>query len=584
MAAVSETRQIFSAGLLLLLLAVGCNQLTGPGRDTTAPSMDQMVAAYEDLWSKRFQIIADFESPIQGTLFRHEPGRGPGGVEISTRQARPETGVGSLRMALADSSQQVVAEDRPENEWALPRDWTPYHLLIFSVYSPRPLSGFLFSVRSGTEVPLAHIHPRTALSQGWNLIRIDLGTLADKVNLADVREMRFWCDPLESPVDLYLDDIVLVNNALQLFGPAEMAPGDLYGRSEGRRLVVGAAERFELVFSDGLIGQWYDLSSDPAKARSLTGGLPLGPAPVAPPESADPAGWLAEILGQMSPGPGMEAVQELEEASALRAVIRCAWRPLASLDPAGEQLSTREWRYSVYQDGRVYVECTGAAHLPGAATAVAFCGDLDAGFQPTLVERPAEAAPGGGHDPYVLLSREEPGQADLLAVPFGMVVGQAVRRPGDPRMCVLWRLPAGDERFSFAAMMRFWPTDIDSPVQAVPMAADYRHPTPMLVDVGSLARTDPGDFDGDGFSEGRGYYTLQLDGNVAKVRVSGRRYLRFSPVFKLVNVSTRDVWVYVDGRQIPTFRDREGDILFQVRGIISNEALVEVTSRAKDAQ
>lgn len=518
-----NTIRRLSATLFCFLTAVaGCNRPGMPfGRDSSAPTADRLVAAYEDLRPAKFQIIADFETPIQGSLFRLEPQRGLGGVEISTQQARPETGVGALRMTLTDSWQHVVAEDRAESEWALPRDWTPYHLLIFSVYSPRPLSGFLFSVRSGTDIPLAYTHPRTSLAQGWNLIRIDLGNLANQVNLADVREMRFWCDPLESPVDLYLDDLVLVNNVKQLFGPTELTPGDLYARSEGRRLVVGAAERFELVFSQGLISQWFDLSSDPAKTRSLT----------------------------------------------------------------GEQPPVRQWLYTIRRDGRVYIECTGTTgEVDVITTAVSFCLDGDAGFQPTVVARSAEAAPGGAHDPYALFSREERGRADLLVVPFGQVIGQMLRRPDDPRLCVLWRLPPGDTRFSFAAMMRVWPTDIDSAAQAAPMAADYRHPTPLLVDVGSLVRTDPGDFDGDGFSEGRGYYVLQLDNKAADVRISGRRYLRFSPAFKLVNARDRDVWVYVDGKQIETYRDREGDILFEVKGMISNEALVEVRSRVREAQ
>jgi hypothetical protein len=582
-----NTIRRLSATLFCFLTAVaGCNRPGMPfGRDSSAPTADRLVAAYEDLRPAKFQIIADFETPIQGSLFRLEPQRGLGGVEISTQQARPETGVGALRMTLTDSWQHVVAEDRAESEWALPRDWTPYHLLIFSVYSPRPLSGFLFSVRSGTDIPLAYTHPRTSLAQGWNLIRIDLGNLANQVNLADVREMRFWCDPLESPVDLYLDDLVLVNNVKQLFGPTELTPGDLYARSEGRRLVVGAAERFELVFSQGLISQWFDLSSDPAKTRSLTGGLVLGAAPVVPPQSSDPAAWIEEVLAQMRPGPGLEAVQEMVDASPAQIVVRCQWHPGSGLDPAGEQPPVRQWLYTIRRDGLVYIECTGTTgEVDVITTAVSFCLDGDAGFQPTVVARSAEAAPGGAHDPYALFSREERGRADLLVVPFGQVIGQMLRRPDDPRLCVLWRLPPGDTRFSFAAMMRVWPTDIDSAAQAAPMAADYRHPTPLLVDVGSLVRTDPGDFDGDGFSEGRGYYVLQLDNKAADVRISGRRYLRFSPAFKLVNARDRDVWVYVDGKQIETYRDREGDILFEVKGMISNEALVEVRSRVREAQ
>jgi hypothetical protein len=564
----------------LLLAPGGCTLLGKPGvaQSRGGPSVDRLVAAYEDLAFKKFQVIADFESPAQAGLFRCDPAGGTGRVEISTKQARRETGVGALRMALQDSSQQVVAEDRPESEWSLLRDWTPFQLLIFSVYSPRPLSGFTYSVRSGTDVPLTFTHPRIALEKGWNLIRADLGEMSDQVNLADVRELRFWCDPLESPAELYLDDVILTNNSRQVFGPAQPAPGELYVRAQGQRLVVGAGERFEVVFSEGLIRQWYDLSSDPAKARSLTGGLPLGPAAVTLPKLPDPAGWLDEVLGQTKPPAHVNVLQTVEETTPLGVRIRATWRADTGETPREAAPALRECVYSVYRDGRIFVELAGK--MPEAGVAC-FC-DADAGFKLTLVEHAAEAAPGGAHDPYALFARAERGRADLLVVPYGAYSGQTLNRPDDPRLCVLWRPVSGDEQLRFAAMMRVWPTDIDAPTQAVPMAADYRQPMPLLVDAGSLNRAEPGDFDTDGFSEGRGCFVLQLDGNVAKARISGRRYLRFAPLFKLVNVADRDVWVYVDGRQVETYRDSKGNALFEVPGLISGEALVEVTSRAKE--
>lgn len=578
----SESTMRFLGVAGLLLAFGGCTLVGGPGAGGArgGPSVDRLVAAYEDLAFKKFQVVADFESPVQAGLFRCEPAGGTGTVEISTKQARRETGAGALKLTLQDSSQQVVAEDRPESEWSLTRDWTYFHLLIFSVYSPRPLSGFVYSVRSGTEVPLTYTHARIALEKGWNLIRADLGQMSDQVNLADVRELRFWCDPLESPVELYLDDIVLTNNSRQVFGPAQPAPGEMYVRAQGQRLVVGAGERFELVFSEGLIRQWFDLSSDPAKARSLTGGLPMGPAAVALPKLPDPAGWLDEVLDQTKTPARVNVLQTVEEATPLGAVIRAVWRVETGEAPAEDAPALRQCVYSVYRDGRIYVELAGKMQ---EASVAGFC-DADAGFKMTLVEHAAEAAPGGAHDPYALFARAERGRADLLVVPYGAVSGQTLNRPDDPRLCVLWRLPPSDEQFRFAGLMRVWPTDIDAATQAVPMAADYRQPLPLLVDAGSLNRAEPGDFDTDGFSEGRGYFVMQLDGNVAKARISGRRYLRFSPLFKLVGVAERDVWVYVDGRQVETYRDAKGNVLFEVKGMIAGEALVEVTSRAKEVK
>lgn len=572
-----------SAAIVLsgwLLSVCGCPPSgSGPGgyNPALAPTADRMVAAYEDLASKRFQVIADFEDPAQATLFRREPARNPGGVELSTQQARRETGVGSLRINLTDSSQRIIAADTPDGQWALHRDWTRFHLLLLSVYSPRKLTGFAFSVRSGTDVPLSYIHPRTALNTGWNLIRVDLGLMADQVNLADVRELKFWCDPLESPVELYLDDLLLVNNAQQVFGPTEPAPGELYVRTQGQRLVVGAAERFELVFSQGLIRQWFDLSSDPAMTHNLTGGGALGPLPVLSAGTAEaaPAGEPQRWAG---PGVHVTVEQALEEALPLRVVVRGEWRLGEADEPAHESAAAHHWLYSVYRDGRIYVEWSGPAGEAGSAV----CCDPDAGFQRTIVDRATAEA--DGRDAYVLFSREERGRADLLFAPFGSLPAREYTHPEDPRLCVLCPWPAAQERTSAAAMLRVWPADIDSPAQAGPMASDYRNPLPIAVDAGSLVRNDPGDLDGDGFSEGRGYFALQLDGSIAKVRVGGRQRMRFSPTFKLVGVANRDVWAYVDGRQIETYRDRQNDALFEVKGMITGEALVEVTSRTRDGR
>jgi hypothetical protein len=169
-------------------------------------------------------------------------------------------------------------------------------------------------------------------------------------------------------------------------------------------------------------------------------------------------------------------------------------------------------------------------------------------------------------------------------VPFAPLAVGVLERPEDPRRCVLWRVPAVNNQFAFAALVRVWPADMDTPAQAGPLAADYCHPLPLQVDTGSLVRTEAGDYNNDGFNEGRGYYVLQLDNNVARVRISGRDHLRFSPVFKLVDTANRDVWVYANGRQLKNLqRNRDGDVLFEVSGVIADEVLIEVTSLLRES-
>ena len=583
----AERARLLLFGLLVSLSGCEPGLTIGGYRRDLAPTVDRLVAAYDDLASKRFRVLADFEKPAQGALFRLEPAGGLGRIAISTERAQSKTGVGALKISLVRSSERVVCADSPGSEWGLHRDWSRYHLLLFSVFSPRRLGGFRFSVGSGTDLQLVYAHPRILLNAGWNLIRIDMGDLADHIDLADVRELRFWCDPLDTPTDLYLDDLLLVDNARDVFVSPEQEPGDLYVRVQGRRLVVGALERFELVFSRGQIRQYFDLGHDPARTHNLAGVGSLGPSPVVVPSGVKATVLLDDLSQWAGLGIVAEAYQSLLEATPLRVLVQGEWRFRSQEAPPSDHSPYHRWVYSIYRDGRIYVECSGTArgeHFEPPGLGMVFCCDGDMGFERRVAGgRPAGHRPEIGEEAYVLFSRPQRGQADLLFVPFTPLPVQVLENPNDSRLCVLCRLPTRGDRFTFSAMIRVWPPDIDSPAQAGPLAADYCHPLPIAVDAGRLVRTDLGDFDNDGFSEARGYYVLQLDGNIARVRIDGRRNMRFSPAFRLVDVADRDVWVYVDGREIRDLhRDQDGYVLFEVPGAISRAALLEVTSRPRE--
>jgi hypothetical protein len=76
---------------------------------------------------------------------------------------------------------------------------------------------------------------------------------------------------------------------------------------------------------------------------------------------------------------------------------------------------------------------------------------------------------------------------------------------------------------------------------------------------------------------------LQLDGNVAKVRLHAMPRPRFAPTFRLVDVAMRDVWVYVNGRELTDLqRTDDGDLFWTVPDVISGEMLIEVASRLRE--
>ncbi len=552
--------------------------------------MDRLVAAYEDLASKRFQVIADFEDPVQATLFRLEPAGDKGTVGVSTDNAQLRTGVGSLKVTFPSAKSTLVCGTHPDSQWGFPRDWSKYNLLLVSVYSAGPLGGFAISAQSGTDRPMRFDNPPLLLEPGWNLIRLDLTDMAEQIDLTDMRAIELRCESIEAPVEINLDDLILVDNSRDLFFTPERQPGDLYVRAVGRRLAVGAIDRFELVFSHGRIRQWFDLGFQKTRIHNLVGVGALGPNPSVVSGDETPTALVENAARTLGTGTTLETFQGLVHASVLRIMLQGEWRFTPPNAAPAEGDPRLRWVYSVYRDGRVYVECTGSVPGSDAARQVAFtfCCDATMDFKRVLAassgSQGTDSAGRTGED-FLLFSRPAKGQGDLLVVPFKTPVSGQVADTSDARSCGSWLMNSDGGQFSFAAMLRVWPPDIDSPEQAAPMAADYRHPLPLQIDAGQLVRTDPGDFDNDGFSEARGYYVLQLDGNIAKIRIDGLRNLRFSPVFKLVDVANRSVWIYLDGRQIrESILDEDGNLIFMVPGVLSREVLLEITAQPAEAK
>jgi poly(3-hydroxyalkanoate) synthetase len=52
--------------------------------------------------------------------------------------------------------------------------------------------------------------------------------MGDHIDLSDIRSLGFGCDPLDSPVDPHLDDLIVADNTRELFATPERQPGDLY--------------------------------------------------------------------------------------------------------------------------------------------------------------------------------------------------------------------------------------------------------------------------------------------------------------------------------------------------------------------
>ena len=154
----------------------------------------------------------------------------------------------------------------------------------------------------------------TKLEAGWNLARIDLAGVGERVPLRDVREIGLTVAGAPGPVTLLLDDIILTANRKTLLGDPDDPAGGLYALRVGRQWKIGARRpgRFELTFANGQIVGWYNLDADPNRRRNLVWGTALGPALVTP-----------DGLGVDR---AVSVKSEIVELSEVRAVISSEWR------------------------------------------------------------------------------------------------------------------------------------------------------------------------------------------------------------------------------------------------------------------
>ena len=265
------------------------------------PVPDRLRAFYQELQANRFEILADLEQATQAQLFHVY---GPGAAALTVRKSRLATGAGALEARFDSPSSVLLIDNEYAKDWALPRAWNPYQIFIASVYSAAPAVANL-RIQSGREQPAAWDSPPLPLQPGWNLLRIDLADVARQVDLRDIRQIRMGVQAGAWPYTCYLDDLLLADNSTVAYGEPAGPEGSLYVLRKGRRIHVGAAKRFELVFSRGVLASWYDLSADPDKTIDLAGGGPAGPVLTALDETGTPSGGcrhrLLEPPGQERP-------------------------------------------------------------------------------------------------------------------------------------------------------------------------------------------------------------------------------------------------------------------------------------------
>lgn len=585
-------RWVFCAACAALGVLVGCETLpphdqAAAGRGGLPPVLERLRRAYPDLESGRFVSVADFESPGQLGLFRAVDGAGNESGRpqpaLSILRARDQTGVCSLKARVERPDDRVVCDGRRSPQLALIRDWRPYGLLLMSVYGPPEGMRVEFGVQSGATTPLTwtrtlHVRP------GWNLIRLDVDTIGDYVDLSDVRALWWRVPQATGPVEFYLDDLVLTDNTRDVVGPGA-EPEQLRVYTRGQRIHVVVPERFELAFHNGVLVSWRE-----AGGPNLVDPGGLGPWPVPLPD--DWADQAAAPVAYDDPqlfsawGAAVAATQRIIEATTYRVIVEGVWRfgedgaDLQAPDAGERQHAGHQWRYTIYPSGRVHVLTVtrpGPAGWPAPRVGYVLGLDARQGFR-TLTTAPAEVS--ARASALILARREGSQRADLLWTwppRAGFARLRELISVDERRIALLaGDLPAADV-VRCAHLLRFWPADMEGLPEALPLATDYQNPVLLQPTAGDVVTEVDGDADGDGYNEAEGCYELAASGGVLRFDFDPGVYLRFEPVFRVHGTEGRRCWVYARGRVLTTVgRDREDNLLFHLPRMTSTRTAIEV--------
>lgn len=586
-----NTRWLVSA-LVGFAASAGCQStLFGPRTQTPdnepTPTLELMKRTYDDLASGRFVVLADFNTTPQAELLRvvgaDAGDAGASQPRITPLRSRDETGAGGLEAHLRPGDRLLFDGQRSE-QLALWRDWSDYALLLLSVYGPPGGVELEFTIEDAPEQN-RRFSQRLLVKPQWNLFRFDLEEVAESIDLSDVRALSLAAPGLTSDLTVYLDDLILADNTEYILG-ANAVEGGLYAFQRGRRMYVGARDRFELAFADGVINGWRPGSGGP----NLTLRTGLGPWPLPLPQDwylrrENPIAYDDPELFRRW-GSDIAVTQQLLETGPFRVVVE-GRRTFGAVEAENDLQSTDRptlvWRYTIYPSGEVYIGLRCAAGERGWPSArVAYAVALDA-RQPFQRIEPEPGYATGEAVTFALLSLTGRERPDLLwsIADVERAKRQVEWRSADERRVAI---TMGDlepiDDFQTAHLLRVWPHDIDGVAEAETFAGDYQHPARVTVSNGALVTDAPGDIDTDGFNECEGLYELRPTGDLVRFRFEPGVRLRHRPMFRVAQSEQRECWVYADGRILRSMgRDRDGRLLFVLPWTVDDTLTIEVNMR-----
>ena len=552
--------------LVLVLLALSACNAPPIAKPVELPTVDEaraLRASYEDVDFHGCVTLADFQSPSQVRWFRAV---GADGSELHAIRhsitASPEAAdpaERALGVLLRGPKDFLILDPTGLPQLDAPADWRDFGVLVFRLHAPPggvQLRLFILGAADDSLGWAQDVHANA----GWNLLRVDLDEVGRYIDLANVHTLGWRLAEGAGPTTVYIDDLVLANRAAWRMGQ-HAAAGELCVCTRGDRLIVGARERFELVFAGGAIVAWYADSPD-----SLT--VPTGMGPWLLPLPAD---WRTQQVVTLTAErfrPSSASRPSVLEASPLRVIVAGGAEPTAA-------------RYVVYPDGRVYVHSR-TPSVPATDDAQSL------GWALVLASRSAFRLTGPSSTyaynmpaDFALLCRNGPLRADLLwacATPGALAQRRLIQPHGRQPLVLL----AGESATPEAAhLLRVWPRNMDGDDQAGAAAADYQNPARLSVTAGRLVTDAAGDLNGDGFNESEGCYELEPQHGVLRFEFDPGVIVRERPLFRVRDTAGRQCWIYVDGKALLIeHHDADGNVVFALDGNVRMPRAIEVYTQS----
>ncbi len=562
-------------------IAGGCRtaERSGPVAPTR---FDQLSRVYPALQSGRFLVIADFEDPRQMELVQLKDASERAVCVREGRSGRADTGMAGLAFTAASPDDAVVISNEEANQWYLKRDWRDYDLLLMSIRSPKRTLSAELTVTGGPPADRRVTRTTIPLHSGWTTLRLDLAQIGSRVPLDDIRELRLAVSGTNKPVEIHIDDILLAGNQKDLFGDSGADHGRLYVRQVGRRWRVGAVtpeSGFEITFAHGQIVEWFNPAADPHRLDNKIGSIALGPTPVVVASSDAVSADFTHL------GKSVAVRPWIAEMNAVRTVIASEWRFVDDpADPQGlERRPFQRWVYTVYPSGQVYVTVEATAEA-GSWSASQLGLAMFAGGDVAIGEAAIEGAGSSSEEQPVAhygVMRSTMGDGRVVFVPGGARKGLEMTESSlGGRPSVVVTRPRGEEDVEqWDGHYFFAPEPIrDEALRA--RAVDYATAAAPTLELGSFVRVSAAPGATPGFDAGAGSWVIAPDRGRVRLTINGGRRPRFSPAFTIVDAQNRQSWVYVNDQLLEqTVRDADGNLMFQVPGVVDASTVVEVLLR-----